>query len=134
MVIYAAYGEHYVSAELFNLWCFFWEGNGIDEERVVLATGRYIDEGFDDARLDTLLLALPAPRKGTLIQYTGRLHRLHPEKTEARIYDYVDRDVPVLERMSERRLRGYRAIGYSTEKDHLLAWYSNYREAGPEAF
>ena len=96
--------------------------------------GRYIGEGFDDARLDTLFLALPVSWKGTLIQYAGRLHRLHPEKTEVRIYDYVDRDVPMLARMFEKRLRGYRAIGYSTEKDHLLAWYSNYREAGPEAF
>jgi superfamily II DNA or RNA helicase len=86
-----------------------------DEERLVLATGRYIGEGFDDARLDTLFLALPVSWKGTLIQYAGRLHRLHPEKTEVRIYDYVDRDVPMLARMFEKRLRGYRAIGYSTE-------------------
>ncbi len=84
-----------------------------NEERLILATGRYIGEGFDDARLDTLFLALPVSWKGTLIQYTGRLHRLHPDKTEVRIYDYVDRDVPMLARMFERRLRGYRAIGYS---------------------
>jgi superfamily II DNA or RNA helicase len=82
------------------------------EERLVLATGRYIGEGFDDARLDTLFLALPVSWKGTLVQYTGRLHRLHPGKTEVRIFDYVDRDVPVLQRMFGRRLRGYRAIGY----------------------
>jgi len=87
-----------------------------DEERLVLATGRYIGEGFDDARLDTLFLALPVSWKGTLIQYAGRLHRLHPDKTEVRIYDYVDCDVPMLARMFERRLRGYRAIGYSTEE------------------
>jgi len=86
------------------------------EERLVLATGRYIGEGFDDARLDTLFLALPVSWKGTLIQYAGRLHRLHPDKTEVRIYDYVDRKVPMLARMFERRLRGYRAIGYSTEE------------------
>ena len=86
-----------------------------DEERLVLATGRYIGEGFDDTRLDTLFLALPVSWKGTLIQYAGRLHRLHPEKTEVRIYDYVDRDVPMLARMFEKHLRGYRAIGYSTE-------------------
>ncbi len=86
-----------------------------DEERLVLATGRYIGEGFDDARLDTLFLALPVSWKGTLIQYAGRLHRHHPDKTEVRIYDYVDRDVPMLARMFERRLRGYRAIGYTIE-------------------
>ena len=83
------------------------------EERLVLATGRYIGEGFDDPRLDTLLLALPISWKGTLVQYTGRLHRLHPGKTEVRIFDYVDREVPMLLRMFEKRLSTYRAIGYA---------------------
>ncbi|MBI4604472.1 MAG: DEAD/DEAH box helicase family protein [Planctomycetes bacterium] len=83
------------------------------EERLLVATGRYIGEGFDDARLDTLLLALPISWKGTLVQYAGRLHRQRAGKTEVRIYDYLDREVPVLERMFERRLRGYRAMGYA---------------------
>lgn len=82
-------------------------------ERLVLATGRYIGEGFDDARLDTLFLAMPISWKGTLIQYSGRLHRGHPAKTEVRIYDYVDRQVPMLLRMFEKRLTTYRAIGYA---------------------
>ena len=85
------------------------------EERLLLATGRYIGEGFDDARLDTLFLALPIAWKGTLMQYTGRLHRLRPDKTEVRIYDYVDRRVPVLARMFEKRLKGYRALGYTLD-------------------
>src|SRR2546427_2109513 len=84
-----------------------------DEPRLALATGRYIGERFDDARLDTLFLAMPVSWKGTLVQYTGRLHRLHPGKTEVRIYDYVDREVPMLVRMFAKRLRGYRAIGYA---------------------
>jgi len=92
-----------------------------DEPRLILATGRYIGEGFDDARLDTLFLAMPVSWKGTLVQYTGRLHRLYPGKTEVRIYDYVDREVPMLYRMFEKRLRGYRAIGYS--RDSVPAGY-----------
>lgn len=83
-----------------------------EEERLVLATGRYIGEGFDDRRLDTLVLAMPVSWKGTLVQYTGRLHRLHPRKSEVRIFDYLDREVPVLVRMFEKRLRTYQAIGY----------------------
>jgi superfamily II DNA or RNA helicase len=83
------------------------------EERLVLATGRYIGEGFDDARLDTLFLAMPVSWKGTLVQYAGRLHRLHPTKTEVRVFDYVDREVSMLLRMFEKRLRTYRAIGYA---------------------
>jgi len=61
-------------------------------------------------------LALPISWKGTLIQYTGRLHRLHPGKTEVRIYDYVDKAVPMLMKMFEKRLRGYRAIGYARDE------------------
>ncbi len=86
------------------------------EERVILATGRYAGEGFDDPRLDTLFLALPVSWKGTLVQYAGRLHRHLPEKKEVRIYDYVDSGVPVLVRMFERRLRGYRSMGYEREQ------------------
>jgi superfamily II DNA or RNA helicase len=84
----------------------------MDEERLLLATGRYIGEGFDDARLDTLFLVLPVSWKGTLVQYAGRLHRLHPGKREVRIVDYVDGKVPMLARMFERRRVGYRAMGY----------------------
>ena len=86
------------------------------EKRVLLATGRYIGEGFDDARLDTLFLALPVSWKGTLVQYAGRLHRLHAGKTDVRIYDYVDRNVPMLVKMFQKRLRGYRAMGYELDK------------------
>ncbi|MCY3941696.1 MAG: DEAD/DEAH box helicase family protein [Gammaproteobacteria bacterium] len=84
-----------------------------NEKRVLIATGRYIGEGFDDARLDTLFLAMPISWKGTLAQYVGRLHRLHPEKREVIVYDYVDDAVPMLRRMTEKRLRGYNSLGYS---------------------
>ncbi|MDD4890073.1 MAG: DEAD/DEAH box helicase family protein [Phycisphaerae bacterium] len=84
-----------------------------DEERVLLATGRYIGEGFDDARLDTLFLTLPVSWRGTIAQYAGRLHRLHDQKREVRIYDYADLDVPMLARMFDRRCRGYDAVGYT---------------------
>ena len=80
--------------------------------RVIVAIGRYVGEGFDDPRLDTLFLTMPLSWKGTLIQYAGRIQRLHPAKREVRIYDYVDRAVPMLERMFRRRLLGYRSIGY----------------------
>lgn len=83
-----------------------------DEERVLLATGKYLGEGFDDARLDTLLLTMPVSWKGTLSQYAGRLHRLHDRKTEVIIYDYADLEIPVTARMFQRRCEGYKAIGY----------------------
>lgn len=85
---------------------------GKNEERLILATGRYIGEGFDDARLDTLFLALPISWKGTIQQYAGRLHRQYDGKKEVRIYDYLDDSIPMLARMYQRRLRGYKSIGY----------------------
>lgn len=82
------------------------------EQRVILATGSYIGEGFDDARLDTLFLAMPISWKGTLQQYVGRLHRLHDNKRVVEVYDYVDPNVRMLARMYERRLKGYADMGY----------------------
>jgi superfamily II DNA or RNA helicase len=82
------------------------------EPRVLIATGSYIGEGFDDPRLDTLFLAMPVSWKGTLQQYVGRLHRLHENKTEVRVYDYADVQVPMLARMYKKRLAGYAALGY----------------------
>ena len=82
------------------------------ESRVILATGSYIGEGFDDARLDTLFLAMPISWKGTLQQYVGRLHRLHDAKKVVQVYDYVDANVRMLARMYERRMRGYADMGY----------------------
>jgi hypothetical protein len=81
--------------------------------RVILATGRYIGEGFDDARLDTLFLAMPISWRGTLQQYVGRLHRLHADKRIVRVYDYVDASVPVLNRMYKKRTKAYEAVGYT---------------------
>src|SRR5206468_10256748 len=84
-----------------------------EEGRVILATGKYIGEGFDDPRLDTLFLTLPISWRGTVAQYAGRLHRLYDGKREVRIYDYADLNVPMLARMFDRRCRGYEAIGYT---------------------
>ena len=84
-----------------------------DAPRVIIATGRCVGEGFDDARLDTLFLAVPVAWKGTLQQYAGRLHREHSGKEDVLIYDYVDDQVPVLARMHLKRLAGYRAMGYA---------------------
>src|SRR5436309_3167099 len=84
-----------------------------DEARLLLATGRYVGEGFDDARLDTLFLTLPVSWRGTIAQYVGRLHRLNDRKREVRVYDYADLNVPMLARMFDRRCRSYESVGYT---------------------
>jgi len=84
-----------------------------DEGRVVIATGRFVGEGFDDARLDTLFLTMPVSWRGTVAQYAGRLHRLYEGKKVVQIYDYADLDVPMLSRMFDKRCTGYEAVGYT---------------------
>jgi len=86
-----------------------------DAPRAVLATGKLVGEGFDHPPLDTLVLAMPISWKGTLQQYVGRLHREHAGKTQVRVIDVVDRGHPVLERMWERRQKGYRLMGYTVK-------------------
>ena len=82
---------------------------------VIIATGKLIGEGFDEARLDTLFLAMPIAWKGTIAQYAGRLHRDYAGKDEVLIYDYVDIHIPVLERMYHKRLSAYRSVGYKVK-------------------
>ena len=90
------------------------------EPRLLLATGKFLGEGFDDPRLDTLFLTMPISWRGTLSQYAGRLHRLYDRKTEVVIYDYADLKIGMTSRMFARRLSGYRAIGYRiSERDEL---------------
>jgi superfamily II DNA or RNA helicase len=110
-----------------------------DKSLTIVATGRYIGEGFDEPRLDTLFLAMPISWKGTLQQYAGRLHRLFDGKNEVQIYDYADIHVRMFEKMYNKRLSGYASIGYKAkgesfaqenvdiifDKNNFLPIYSN---------
>ena len=82
-----------------------------NEPRIILATSSSIGEGFDDSRLDTLFLTMPVSWKGRIIQYVGRLHRDHEDKDKVIVYDYLD-NMKVLEKMYNRRLKGYKIAGY----------------------
>ncbi|PTB98731.1 DNA helicase [Marinobacter sp. Z-F4-2] len=95
----------------------------LQEAQVIVATGKYIGEGFDLPRLDTLFLALPIAWKGTLSQYAGRIHRDADGKQEVTVYDYLDAGLPMLERMFRKREKGYKAMGYqftSSGQERLL--------------
>jgi superfamily II DNA or RNA helicase len=99
-----------------------------DEKNIVLvATGHFIGEGFDEPRLDTLFFAMPISWKGTLQQYAGRLHRLFKTKKEVRIYDYVDIQIKMLEKMYQRRLNGYASMGYKAKGEEVMGFFRNSR-------
>lgn len=86
------------------------------ESLIIVATGKYIGEGFDYPRLDTLFLVLPISWKGNIAQYAGRLHRDYTGKNEVRIYDYVDIRIPLCDSMYRKRLKGYASVGYGIPK------------------
>ena len=103
-----------------------------DAPLVIVATGKYVGEGFDYPRLDTLFLALPISWKGLVAQYAGRLHRENEGKTDVRIYDYIDIHEPVCESMYRKRLKGYVAIGYrilSTDSPTLFDNIENLQQS-----
>jgi len=80
---------------------------------VLVATGRFVGEGFDHSRLDSLFLAMPVSWKGIVAQYVGRLHRTDEGKDKVRVYDYADLNVPMLGRMFDKRCKEYERLGYT---------------------
>ena len=101
-----------------------------EEPLVIVATGKYVGEGFDYPRLDTLFLALPVSWKGLVVQYAGRLHRENDGKKDVRIYDYIDIHEPVCDNMYRKRLKGYASIGYKIISRHSPTLFDNVKDIG----
>ena len=101
-----------------------------EEPLVIVATGKYVGEGFDYPRLDTLFLALPISWKGLVVQYAGRLHRENEGKKDVRIYDYIDIHEPVCDNMYRKRLKGYASIGYKIISRHSPTLFDNVKDIG----
>ena len=90
------------------------------EKMVIVATGKYVGEGFDYARLDTLFLVSPVAGKNIVTQYAGRLHREFESKQDVQIYDYIDIRVPIYESMYRKRLKSYASIGYRIQNKEIF--------------
>lgn len=91
------------------------------ESLAIVATGKYIGEGFDYPRLNTLFLTMPIAWKGNIEQYAGRLHREYDGKSEVQIYDYIDFHVPLCDSMYRKRLKGYSAAGYGKSTENTTS-------------
>ena len=83
-------------------------GNGV----LAVGTVPYIGEGFDAPALDTLFLASPISFDGLLVQCVGRVLRASPGKDVAEVHDYHDPATPALAVSLQRRMPGYRALGF----------------------
>jgi hypothetical protein len=104
------------------------------EPFIIIATGKYVGEGFNYPRLDTLFIALPVAYSNIVQQYTGRLHREFKGKKEVRVYDYIDIHVPVLANMYGKRLKSYAPIGYSQQVTDVLQSNPQNIVLGPDSF
>ena len=83
-----------------------------EENKIIIATGSYIGEGFDDPSLDILFITMPISGITKVTQYTGRLHRKNDNKEEIIVYDYVDNNFRQTRNMLERRIKTYQKLGY----------------------
>lgn len=99
---------------------FFINLESINNSFIILSTGKYIGEGFDEKKLNTLFLVSPFRWSGTLEQYVGRLHRNHNKKINVEVHDYIDINVGLFENMYHERLRGYRKLGYVIDSEEIL--------------
>jgi superfamily II DNA or RNA helicase len=99
-----------------------------NEQLVIVATGKYIGEGFDFPRLDTLFLALPISWKELVAQYAGRLHRENEGKMDVRVYDYIDIHEPICDIMYRKRLKGYASIGYRTIAKEVPSLFDTFND------
>jgi superfamily II DNA or RNA helicase len=61
------------------------------------------DEALDIPRLDRGYLTFPQSNTGLITQQVGRFEREHPDKKDARIYDFVDRYVAEMKAQYEKR-------------------------------
>ena len=86
------------------------------QKTCLLSTASLIGEGFDLPALDTLFLAMPISFRGRIVQYAGRLHRLHEGKMDVEVHDYVDSHCAMALKMYRNRLRAYRDMGYAVEE------------------
>ncbi|EHI98779.1 type III restriction protein res subunit [Clostridium sp. DL-VIII] len=97
-----------------------------DERFILIATGKLIGEGFDESRLDTLFLTMPISWKGVLEQYAGRLQRMYEGKNIVKIYDYIDNNVPILVKMYNKRLKGYKNLDYNINENTGVQYEFDY--------
>ncbi|NTF17197.1 DEAD/DEAH box helicase family protein [Agrobacterium rubi] len=94
-----------------------------DEERLILATGQFLGEGFDDARLDALFMTMPTIWEGTLEQYSGRLQRDYVGKSSVEVIDYVDEE-EALSKKAADRTRVFKRLGFTIDEPDSSAPYA----------
>ncbi len=92
--------------------------NENEDNKIIVATGSYIGEGFDDSKLDVLFLTMPISGQTRVTQYAGRLHRQDSNKKEILIYDYIDDNFSKTRNMFLKRKKTYEKLGYEIVEEN----------------
>jgi superfamily II DNA or RNA helicase len=79
---------------------------------IILSTSSYIGEGIDIGHLDTILLTMPISYPERIVQYLGRIGR---QGQFCLAIDFIDEAVPMLKSSLNKRMKGYKKMGYVLE-------------------
>ena len=80
-----------------------------ESTKIVVATFQFLEEGYDDPRIDTLVMTLPRSR---IQQVVGRCERTQTGKLVPKVFDVVD-TFSIFEAMSWKRHAFYKSRGFT---------------------
>jgi len=84
---------------------------------IILSTSSYIGEGIDIGHLDTIIFTMPISYPERIIQYLGRIGR---QGQQCLALDFIDSSVPMLKSSFNKRMKGYKKMGYVLSPVHSL--------------
>lgn len=80
--------------------------------KIVFATYQYMEEGYDDCTLDSLILSMP---RSKVQQVIGRCERSFIGKLNPIIIDIVDSSFPICQGMYKKRMKFYKERSYQLQ-------------------
>jgi superfamily II DNA or RNA helicase len=84
---------------------------------IILSTSSYIGEGIDIGHLDTIIFTMPISYPERIVQYLGRIGR---EGQQCLAIDFIDTSVPMLKSSFNKRMKGYKKMGYVLVSEQSL--------------
>jgi len=81
-----------------------------DEITVLITTFELLGEGFDVQKLNRGFITLPFRERARVEQAVGRIQRTCEDKIDAILYDYVDKDIGILNNQFKARSFTYKSL------------------------
>lgn len=86
------------------------EKANLNQRKIILATGKFLGEGYDLQNLDTIVNIFPFSFEGKLKQYVGRIRDAKDKKILA--IDFHDKYIFKFNTMFAKRYKEYKKIGF----------------------